>query len=284
MSPGTEPRIALYTAVMGQYEQPSENMVVVPSPSASGHVADCYRFSDTPVENLNRPDNDTGGWIHVYESPRIPGDPSRSTRALKILGHDFLTDHDVTVWIDNRIRLKVSPEELVSRLLPDSADMAVAFHSFRSCLRDEFREVEGAPYDDTRRIREQRFVYETLAPQLLSQRVYWGGMLIRRNNPAVAAFSRFWWEQVLRFSRRDQLSFPFSCHSNPQVTVEGLELDIFESEFHEWRAPSEVGRQPGADLWRPASVTTEILDSARFLKQGIKRHLITSKNVRRNRK
>lgn len=264
------PRIALYTAVMGQYECPSETMLPLTTSSAAGGAVDYFRFSDAPTEDIERPESPVGSWEQIFQEPRIPGDASRSTRALKILGHDALANHDVTVWIDNRVRLKVSPEELVNRLLPDAADMAVPFHSFRSCLRDEFAEVSKARYDDPRRVREQLAVYETLAPQVLSHRVYWAGMLIRRNSPAVADFNTFWWEQVLRFSRRDQLSFPFSAHANPHVTVSGIEIDTFDSEFHEWRAPSAVGRQPDAVLWKPESVTTEILDSARFLKQNLR--------------
>ena len=264
-------KIALYTATIGQYEHPSEVLPHSTDNGSLGH-ADCYRFTDSPIlgdEDKNRQAQPR--WKDVQDAPRLFGDPIRSARAIKILGHSVLSAYDVTVWVDNRVRLKVAAEELVERFLPKDADVAVPLHSIHGSLSEEFNAVLHARLDDPRRVREQRATYGRATPYLAAQPVYWTAILIRRNNPSVSSLNSIWWEQVLRYSRRDQLSFPYACDLVPELRLSPYVADNFESDFHEWRKMSDVGRPAGAGHWSPASLNPELVDTARFVKDRLKR-------------
>lgn len=261
------PRIALYTATTGQYEDPFE--ILSPAHSTSSQV-DYYRFSDRPVADTDAPSVESlKVWRQVHDAPRVPGDSIRNSRAIKILGHPSLSACDVTVWIDNRVRLKVGADELVERFLPDDADIALPMHSFHGSLSEEFNAVLRDRQDDPRRVREQRSTYMQLMPHLSTLPVYWTAILIRRNNDNVRRFNQIWWEQVLRFSRRDQLSFLYAEQMTPGLVVSPFVVDNSESDFHEWRNVSGVGRAPGAGRWRPASLKVEVADTVRCVRDEL---------------
>lgn len=238
---------------------------------------DYFRFVDSkvPFSSDSHPQiRAAGRWNIVHHAPHMPGDSPRSNRAVKLLCPDPLSDYDITVWVDNRIRLKVGVEELVDRLLPDHADMAMPLHSFHGSLEKEFDNALEHRFDDPRRIREQKGIYTRYAPHLLKGPVYWGAILIRRNNPAVHKLNQHWWEQILRYSRRDQLSFPYARHAVPELNLSPFAIDNYSSDVHEWLSGEAVERLRNVNLWQPVSVPTEFADGARFLSERLKRTLI----------
>lgn len=268
---GCVKRIALYTAITGQYEARSEVVFPFAAVSTSAKL-DLFRFTDVPDSEVIPGKGPSGlRWREVQEEPRLPGDPIRSARAIKILGHPILASYDITVWVDNRIRLKVGPDELVERFLPNGADLAVPLHCHRESLADEFDAVLELRLDDPRRVREQRSAYRRYKPSLLPQPVPWTAILIRRNTPEVQRFNALWWEQVLRYSRRDQLSFSYAREMVPELNISQFEVNNFESEIHQWRRSSDVKRQPDAGRWAPADVKAEVADAARFLGAALSR-------------
>lgn len=277
-------RIALYSAITGHYERPSE---ILPASIVEALPAgvDLFRFTDSVDSSSEPPDTVGSGWREVHVTPRVPFDPIRSARAIKILGNPALAQYDVTIWVDNRIHLKVSPEELVERFLPSDCDMAVPLHSFHASLAAEFDAILDGWVDDPRRVREQRSVYRRAVPALLAQRVSWTAILIRRNNAAIRTFNALWWEQVLRYSRRDQLSFPYACEMSPGLGVAHFTADNFGTDFHQWRPSSEVGRRQRARLWNPhdlsrADLTAELRDTPRLLIATLGRGLGTRRRPR----
>jgi hypothetical protein len=277
--------IALYSAITGNYEYPGEIVPATIADELSSGV-DLFRFTDSV--NTDIASSNFGGgrrWRHVQTSPRVLMDPIRSARAIKILGHPLLSQHDVTIWVDNRIKLKIGPEELVDRFLPSHSDVAVPLHSFHGSLAVEFAEILDGWVDDPRRVREQRSAYGQAVPALLEKPVAWTAILIRRNNRAVQAFNALWWEQILRYSRRDQLSFPYVCEIMRDVNVAHFAADNFESDFHEWRRSSDLDRPPHARLWNPQhlsreDLTDELRDSCRMLRARLKKGL-TDRNRKR---
>ena len=144
--------------------------------------------------------------------------------------------------------------------------MAVARHSFRGSLREEFEAVVEDGVDAGWVVAEQLGHYERTASHVLAGPTLWGGMLARRHNEsAVRNAMQIWWEHVLRYSRRDQLSLPLA------LDVAGLDplvhrLDNRHSAFHEWpdervfRSRSRGAALPDA-LQRIAALENELLDA-----------------------
>jgi len=164
--------------------------------------------------------------------PHLPMDLIRSVRHVKILLDDYLPGLDQTLWIDNSVTLLSPPERFFAEWLQD-ADVAVPLHSFRTTLMDEFNAVAAHALDDTSRIYEQLVHYAATDPLALEQQPHWCGIVARRHNEKTAALMRLWYDHLLRFSRRDQLSFPYVAR-HTDAHVASVAIDNAASAHHRW--------------------------------------------------
>lgn len=226
-------RRAVVTSLLGGYE----SLGAQPVAAASG--ADFLCFTDDP--ELSGAD-----WnIVVCETP-FPLDPSRSQRWFKIVGHPMLDDYDEVLYIDNSVRLRADPSGILRDWL-DGVDAAFVEHSFRETVLDEFDAVLQIGLDDPARVHEQLLQYALISPEALQQRPSWNGMFAYRPGAALREVMMRWYWHVLRYSRRDQLSWNVVVPSSG-LRVRRVQLDNHHSELHDW--PMEVGRAPGASVIR----------------------------------
>jgi len=188
-----QPKRVVYRALIGGYEQLREEPVV--------HDTDIsfICFTDDPTLTSET-------WQLVVEAPRFFLDLTRSSRALKILGHPVLHEYDETLWLDNTVALKAPPDQLFDDWLA-RADVAAPLHSFRRSVLAEAEAVIDGGFDDFARVYEQMTHYWASDGQLLDENPHWTGMLARRRTEKCAVAMQAWWEDVLRYSRRDKLSF-----------------------------------------------------------------------------
>ncbi len=215
----------VYRALVGGYEQLREEPVALET--------------DIPFICItDDPDLTSETWTIVLADPRIPQDPTRSARALKILGHPTLDDFDQTLWVDNTVELLRSPDELFDIWL-EHADVAAPLHSYRASVLGEAEAVINEGLDDFARVYEQITHYLSLDPVGVEENPHWTGILARRHLDVTAAAMQTWWEHVLRYSRRDQLSFVTAMRSQG-VRLNSVPLDSFGSQWHRW--PRARGR------------------------------------------
>lgn len=219
-------RRAVYTALLGGYEE------LLEQPVAAQTDIPFICFTDDPALTSET-------WRIVLVEPMFPLDLVRSQREFKIRGHEDVAGFEETLYIDNSVLLKKAPDEILDAWLAE-ADYGVSLHSYRERVIDEFDEVVALNYDDAARVQEQLLHYADLYPDLIQQHPYWNGMIARRNTPEVQAAMERWFDHVLRYSRRDQLSANVTL-SLSGLRVNGVELENFESDLHSW--PVEVARK-----------------------------------------
>ena len=210
----------VYTAVFGKYDG------LMDQPVATDSETEFVCFTDDPELT-----SDT--WTIRVIPPAFAEDSVRSARLLKILGHESLDTYDATLWIDASVLLRMDPDVILAHWLTDSAEIALAHHSYREQLVDEFDEIIRLNYDDRARVYEQLTDYAMAYPEALSARPLWTGMLARRNTPAVHETMRTWANHVLRYSRRDQLSVLVALREGKADYV-ALDLDNFDAPTHRW--------------------------------------------------
>lgn len=219
---------AVYTALIGGYEELNEQ------PVAARSDVPFVCFTDDPSLRSET-------WEIVLVDPVLRADSSRSSRQLKLVAdHPRLADCDQTLWIDNSVVLKVVPEQLLDEWL-DDADLAIPRHSYRERVIDEFDAVVKAGFDEPSRVYEQLHHYLEVAPHVLELPVLWNALIARRRTPQVARLGEAWWQQVLRYSRRDQLSVRMALELVPGVRLREVTLDNHESPLHRW--PVAPGRR-----------------------------------------
>jgi hypothetical protein len=231
-------RRCVYTALFGGYETLLEQHVV------ARYDTDLICFTDDPSLT-------SGSWQIRQVTPRFPSDPNRSSRFPKIMAHEVLPDYDASIYIDNTVLLTRDPAEIFDELLPVGVAMASIRHSYRDSVAAEFDAVVEAGVETPWVCAEQREHYEASDPAILAAQTLWNGLMLRRHNDEdVKATMTLWWEHVLRYSRRDQLSLHAALRTTG-LAVRVHELDNFVSPYHEWPRHGHRLQRPPVLLFGP---------------------------------
>jgi Protein of unknown function (DUF616) len=235
-------RLVVYTAVLGD-EQPLREQ-----PMADVSTSDFVCFTDDP-----RLGSDT--WETVLVQPRLAADPVRSARFLKIVGHPALAGYDRSLWVDNAVELRKPPELFVGDWLAD-AHVAAPQHTLYATVAAEAEAAIDLGKDDHLRVFEQLAHYLDTTSGALDARQHWTGLLARRGSQTATMAMTLWWEHVLRYSSRDQLSFGVAMTA-AGVWVRSVPLANLQSAVHAWPGGPETRSDADAHA-RTARVRTEI--------------------------
>lgn len=219
MTQSSASRRVAYTILLGGYEE------LLPQPAIRSSGIDTVCFTDNP--ELSSED-----WTVRLITPRYPGDIVRSQREIKTRVGRYLAEYGESLYLDNTVLLKRPPEEILDAWLADE-DIVLNAHSFRERLIDEFDEVVRLNYDDAVRVHEQLWDYACAAPELLDERPLWTGLMARRHSAKTHSAMEIWHEQILRYSRRDQLSVGYAFRL-ASCRVRVLTHDNFDSPWHSW--------------------------------------------------
>lgn len=228
-------RACVYTALVGGYEALNEQ------PAARGSDLDFVCLTDDPALA-----SDT--WRMVRVEPSWPTDHVRTARQLKILGHPAVDRYERSIWIDNSVVLRRDPSFLLDEV--HRVPLAMLGHWERRSVLEEFEAVLDLGYDDPGRVREQLNAYALDAPEVLDEAPYATTVLVRRRSASVAGAMRLWMDQVLRYSRRDQLSVNYVLRRTG-LAVGRMEGDPRNDDWAAWpctpgRSRSRGHRAPGA--------------------------------------
>jgi hypothetical protein len=131
-------------------------------------------------------------------------DSHRWSKSFKHLPHRHLHQYDRSLYIDNTVRLKQKPS-VIFDLFPD--DLAIFKHPERDCIYDEAETVIGMQFDDPEIVKEQMRFYRSLGYPRHNGLNASTFMVRNHNSPALIALNEDWHTQVLRYSKRDQLSW-----------------------------------------------------------------------------
>jgi hypothetical protein len=185
-------------------------------------------------------------------------DLPRSSRLPKLGPHRFFPDYDASLYIDATVLLKVPPEEIFDALLSGRTEtMACLRNDVVDTLYAEGLGIIRHGYDRADICREQIAAYVRDGYAGTGVQI-WTGMLLRyHNNPRVSAFMEKWFAHVLRYSRRDQLSFPYLAETE-RFPFLCHDLPINETQWHVWPAQDRSDRRA---YWETA--ITDLGPSAR---------------------
>ncbi len=223
-----EMKTCVYTVLVGGYEALNEQAVAGQSRIPFICLTDDPTLSSTT-------------WKVVRVPTAFPMDPIRSQRLLKICPHgvEALAGFDRSLYIDNSVILTATPEEIIDRY-ETTAGIGLPTHSFRDSVMDEFVEVARLGLDEQARIFEQLNHYLTQGEPSLAEKPHWTAVLLRHHSdPLVRKAMDHWASHVLRYSRRDQLSFNAALR-DVGLTPQRWDIDNRQSWFHTW--PHVPGR------------------------------------------
>lgn len=243
----------VYTVLIGGYEQLNEQPMAV----QSGIPFICL----TDDADLR---SDT--WTIRLVRPTFPMDPIRSQRDLKIRPYVHLKEFQSSLYIDNTVLLTVTPETVFEKYAPTTG-LSLPSHSFRDTIVDEFLAVVEAGLDDQGRVFEQLNHYQAYCPEVLQEHPFWTAIMIREHfGEKVMAAMDMWSAHVLRYSRRDQLSFNTALRE-AQLVPNTIAIDNLKSEFHIW--PVANGRDRNRGVRAPLRAFAPPIAQVSLLKQEL---------------
>jgi glycosyltransferase involved in cell wall biosynthesis len=192
-------------------------------------------------DDLKNPHNITPGWryicvtddVHlhsdIWEVIHVKNENQsnkRLARKIKIKPQDFLPPYDICVWIDGSIQINCDLNLFISDI---KADFSILKHHIRSSILDEAEICKAICKDDPDVIDRQMEFYRSDNYQFNNGLVE-SGLMIRTNAPQVTEFCNLWYEQVDKFSIRDQLSFNYVLYKYP-IELNLLDYAILHKEF-----------------------------------------------------
>lgn len=182
-------RIAVYTAMFGPN-------------------GDFTHDEDKQGQKLRLPETKIIGWDFVSF---LGGGGRIDARRIKMLPHRYLPQYDVSVWIDGKIVIIDDPIPAIKEYM-NEVDFVVLAHPGDHRHLSIYEEAErciqfnkGNPVKIKAQIEEYRRVG---CPE--DREVVATGVLIRNHNKLnIVEFNEAWWNEIQKFSDRDQISFPY---------------------------------------------------------------------------
>ncbi|WP_395373946.1 glycosyltransferase domain-containing protein [Marinicella sp. W31] len=195
MSDKVQGRCAVYTAIIGGYDR-------IKIPTHQHEQLDFFCFSDDP-ETASQP------WAH-RKIPYQHNDKTRQARYLKLHPHLLFPDYEWSIWIDGSLSIVGNLEVLLDEVKKTGA-FGVYAHAKRDCLYQAAANCIDKKKDDPRLIEQQMAHYQSVGfPE--HQGLVASGVLVRQHHKTdIIDINEKWWQQIERFSRRDQLSFNYVC-------------------------------------------------------------------------
>ncbi|KAL6561819.1 putative hexosyltransferase muci70 [Orobanche minor] len=210
--------VIVASAIFGNYD-------VIQQPKNIGEIArrnvPFYMFVDEETETymknssiLGR-DKQVGLWRIIVVRNVPYTDSRRNGKVPKLLLHRLFPNSRYSIWIDGKLQLVVDPYQVLERFLwRQNATFAISRHYRRF---DVFEEAEankaGGKYDNVSIDYQIEFYKKegltpyTTAKLPVTSDVPEGCVIIREHIPITNLFSCLWFNEVDRFTSRDQLSF-----------------------------------------------------------------------------
>jgi hypothetical protein len=148
------------------------------------------------------------GWRIMPVDKTVHENNSKICRYYKINSH-LLPRHEYSIWIDASFQLKnLDVVAYINKNL-GKADMACYFHNTdqkeRSCIYKEAAVNIANESNNIEVILDQITKYKNEGYPIYNG-LYATGILIRRNTAKIREFNKIWWDEVKKYSHRDQIS------------------------------------------------------------------------------
>lgn len=206
-------KLVIYTAIQGDYDDLKDPL-----------------FTDDGITYVCFTDNKSmksGIWNIEYVDE--VSDSALGIREYKMLPHKYFKDFDTSIWVDGSLWIKNDMRDFI-RQYGKGSDFLCFPHEQRRCIYDEGAKVlllRKAPKNVI--IQQMAYYLNEGYPQ--NNGLYLGGCMVRNHNePAVIKIMEQWWEQVNRFSKRDQISLPYVMYKN-QFHCNLCDLNLYDNEW-----------------------------------------------------
>lgn len=185
-------KVAIYTCITGEYDNLAVPVTVDPR-------LDYFFFTDKS-RHTEFPWN-----LVAIDLPQLCA--KDKNRFVKMHPHKFLSEYDITIYIDGSIQIVGDIYSLILHTVNSKEEIFLYEHPERNCI---FREgMACAHYSHD-------WIW-TIASQMRKYRkdgypadngLFEAGVIIRKNTNTVSSLMNMWWNEYCSGAKRDQLSLP----------------------------------------------------------------------------
>ena len=155
-------------------------------------------------------------------------------RKIKILGHSIINNnYEVLLWMDGAVVFKKNIMDFIKYYLTDEDNFVAFEHGNRNNIKDECnacvrlkKETKENVYKILNFYRQENYPDDN---GLIESTVF----IKRMNNDLVDATMRLWFDMILDYSHRDQLSFNY-CIYKTGLKVKWIKEKVFNNDWFGW--------------------------------------------------
>ncbi len=180
---------AIYTAIISPYEELKEPAII---PAGFDFIC----FTDQPITSK------------VWQIRKIEIEAGltaqRMARKIKILPHIFLPLYDYTFWLDASFQINIDLNIFWNKYF--KSPFSCPAHPIRHCWQQEVQSCIANRRGNAEEIQRQGFEYRLQGVPTFKG-IITSGVLLREKNEACINLCNEWWEELSKYSARDQISF-----------------------------------------------------------------------------
>ncbi|MBX7077431.1 MAG: DUF616 domain-containing protein [Methanobacteriaceae archaeon] len=190
-------KIVIYTAFTGDYDTLKE-------PEFIDKNCDYVCFTDNPNVESDLYD------VRFMEESNL--DNNRKAKQYKVLPHKFLSNYKYSFWLDGTFQIKSSLREYIYKYIKNP--MLCVVHTERDCIYDEFKaSCNIRRYPKAIMSKQINYYKNEGFPKHYGLGVM-GSIFRQHNNPEISTLMDDWWNQIIKFTNQDQLSFAYVAWKN----------------------------------------------------------------------
>jgi hypothetical protein len=215
--------LAIYTVLTGDKE-PLGNPIGRLQSIETDLKIEFICFTDNP--NLK-----SNVWnCRVFDTHCLP--PEKSSRRPKALPHEYLADYDYSLYMDNICELKRLPTRSDLETHTEADYVYRLFkHSTRNFIIEEALAIASLGYERAESLIRQLDAYSEHIAQNEITPISTATVILRSHlNASVKRHGISWWEHILAYSKRDQMSFDF-CRLIKNIKVNYFPGNKFDNDL-----------------------------------------------------
>ena len=213
-------KICLYTAITGSYDNLKD-----------------IKYKEDSIDYIcftNNKNIKSNTWQVRYIDEDL--DNLTLARKIKIIGYKYLSNYDITIWIDGAFQLQQPVTNYLNDLCElDKYDLVYINHEERDCIYDEINECVKLRRESVENaLNIEKFLLKEKYPK--HNGLIASGVLVRKNKKDINDLMDDWFYMLKTYTRRDQLSFNYCLWKKPVkykiLNIPYYHNDYFKHDFH----------------------------------------------------
>jgi len=205
----------IYTAITGNYDTVKEPKYINPA-------FDYILFT-------NNPEIKSDVWQVRLVDNEEQLDNVRLARRIKILGHEYLSGYDYSIWVDSKFEITDNLEEYMLTYRRQEPILCFT-HYANDCVYKEKKLCDLLKKDNFEIMEAQMDRYRKEGYPAENGLIESGILVRELKDDRLQQVMRTWWREILDGSRRDQLSFNYACWKN-DFMYDSTDLFIYDNKY-----------------------------------------------------